>query len=129
MLIHFSDSSICLSSGVMHPGGYLLHSLVFGVSPRCLRAVRHIDTLLQCVCTFLSQYHHFFCVYMCLASTWLSPVGSQIVCVPLYMPELAFVFGQAHWWCKNAHKNRHSIIWNNIHCNFVRMANCTNCSR
>ena len=57
------SGSVWSYSEVVHPGGCLLHSLVFGVSHRCLRAVMHIDTALHHVCTFLSYYHLFICVY------------------------------------------------------------------
>ena len=60
---------------VGHPGGCLLHSLVFGVSLRCSKAVMHVDTVLHHVCTFLSPYHHFICVYVLSTSAWPSPAS------------------------------------------------------
>ena len=63
------------SVGVGHPGGCLLHSLVFGVSLRCSKAVVHVDTVLHHVCTFLSPYHHFICVYVLSTSAWPSPAS------------------------------------------------------
>ena len=63
------------SVGVGHSGGCLLHPLVFGVSLRCSKAVMHVDTVLHHVCTFLSPYHHFICVYVLSTSAWPSPAS------------------------------------------------------
>jgi len=69
---HFSDE---VYSGQQFWWRLILTHLRWSQQTRfSLGVITHVDTMLHCVCRFLSPNHHFVCVYMCSSPAQPSPL-------------------------------------------------------